>query len=61
MKTIQKQRLTTIAMVQGGETKHPVVIINGNRMRWIGFGWINEGAASAKDKKTLPTAVDTPK
>lgn len=58
-KTVTARDMTTIHMVQGGERKHPVVIVENHVMRWVGFGWVDEGVATAKDRRKFPVAVET--
>lgn len=58
MKIVTKRELTTLAMVAGGELKHPRVIICDHVMQWVGFGWINEGKADYNDRATLPVATE---
>lgn len=55
--TVPAINLSRIAMTTGGEKVHPVVIVDGNRMRWVGFGWINEDEASREDMARYPLAV----
>jgi hypothetical protein len=30
-----------------------VVVKNGNRYRWVGIGWVNEGKATGKETKVV--------
>ena len=55
--TVKRAALSTIKMVAGGEKKHPVVILDGDVRRWVGFGWVNEGKADAADRKKYPTVI----
>lgn len=57
MKTIQARELSTIAMVNRNEKTIKVVIDEGIKKRWVGFGWVEEGKATKKDKDTYPTVV----
>lgn len=55
---LTREAVTTIAMTTGGERIHPVVVMAGNRMRWVGFGWFNEGIADEKDITDYPLVVE---
>lgn len=58
MKTVTRRQVGNIAMVNGGEKKHPRVILDGIVKNWVGFGWVDEGKATAADLKKYPTVVD---
>lgn len=38
---IPRRDLTTIAMVNGKEAQHSVVVVDGRVRQWVGFGWID--------------------
>jgi hypothetical protein len=57
-KTVTLNKLSTIAMVNGNEKKHPRVILDDHVKNWVGFGWVDEGKATEKDKKDYPTVID---
>ena len=57
MKTVPVSKLSTLSMVAGGEKKHPVVIHEGMRKRWVGFGWVTEQKATKAYSEKYPTAV----
>lgn len=54
---LPRTAVTSIAMTTGGEKRHPVVVMAGDRMRWIGFVWVNEGLAAPSDKAKLPMVM----
>lgn len=54
-KTVKASDCSVFRMVAGGEKKHPVVIRRGDKMQWVGFGWVNEGRASEADKAKYPS------
>ncbi len=58
-KTVTRKKCTYIAMVNGNEKNHPRIIMGGIVKNWVGFGWVDEGKATAKHKKMYPTLVDT--
>lgn len=58
MKKIQRKELSNLMMVAKNEKKFSVIINDGRKMRWVGFGWVDEGPASKKDCKSYPTVVD---
>lgn len=53
-KTVTRRQCTTLAMVAGGERKHSTIISEGRRLHWVGIGWVDEGPATADDKKKFP-------
>lgn len=55
--TVPRECLSTIAMVTGGENVHQVVVVDGCRKRWVGFGWVTEDVATDDDLKLYPLAV----
>ena len=44
-------------MIAGNEKKYSRVIINGVIKNWVGFGWVDEGKATAEDFKKYPTTA----
>jgi hypothetical protein len=56
--TIKRAKLATIRMVGHGEKIIDKVILDGRVREWVGFGWIDIGAAEEKDYAKLPTVVD---
>lgn len=59
--TIRMSELTTLKMTTGGEKRHSIVIIGANVERWVGFGWVTERPATAKDHERYLTVVDSEK
>ncbi len=57
-KTITRSQLSKIRMASGGENKISRVILDGVVMTWVGIGWIDEGAPTARQRATLPVVVD---
>lgn len=57
-KTVKRSQLSNIRMTTGGEDKYSKVILDGNVRQWVGIGWVDEGPASADDKKKYPTVID---
>ena len=55
--TIKRSQLSGLRMGDG-EGKPCKVILDGQVMNYVGIGWVDEGVASAKDKKEYPTVVD---
>ena len=55
-KTVKRERLNPITM--SVRNKPDVVILDGIKMRWVGIGWIDEGMATAEDKKKYPKVID---
>lgn len=58
MKTVTREQVSTLRMVAGNEKKHPRVILDDHVQNWVGFGWVDEGPATKKDKKKYPTVED---
>ena len=56
-KTVNASELSTIKMVAGGEKRYPVVIDEGIVIRWVGFGWVDEGKATDKAFKKYPVVT----
>ena len=56
--TIKRAKLANIRMVSGGEKKIDKVILDGRVREWVGFGWIDIGAAEEKDYAKYPVVVD---
>lgn len=56
--TIKRSRLATITMVAGEEKRTSKVIDHGHLHQWVGFGWVDEGAATETDFATYPTVLD---
>jgi hypothetical protein len=56
-KTVKASELSTLKMTCGNEKKYSVVIHDGIRKQWVGIGWVDEGAATAEDKKRYPKVV----
>lgn len=55
--TVTHKQCDTIAMVEGGERRHPI-IIDGNRvMQWVGFGWISLREATPDDRTKYPALL----
>jgi hypothetical protein len=52
--TVPANKLSTLAMVEGGEAKTPTVIDKGVVKEWVGFGWITLRDATDDDRATLP-------
>jgi hypothetical protein len=59
MKRVNIEQCSALRMTTGGEKKHPVVIHGGDKMQWVGFGWVNEGKASARDRKKYPRVTES--
>ena len=57
-KTIKRSELSNIKMVAGGEDRISKVILDGTVRQWVGIGWVDEGQASAADKRKYPTVID---
>jgi len=55
MNTIPASKCSTIAMVNGGEKTHPMIVHNGVLKEWVGIGWIKLRDATDSDKLTYPT------
>jgi len=61
MKKVKRSELATIRMVGHNEKKFSVVLMPETKLyrkRWVGFGWVDEGEASADDIKKYPVVVD---
>lgn len=58
MKKIKRKELSNIMMVAKNEKKFTLVIDEGRKKRWVGFGWVDEGPASKEDCKSHPIVVD---
>jgi hypothetical protein len=58
MKTVARSRLSTPAMIAGGELKYTKVIMNGVLKEWVGIGWIELRQATPADIKKYPTVED---
>jgi hypothetical protein len=56
---LRPEQCTTIAMTTGGEKKHPVIIRYGDKMQWVGMGWVNEGKASYAERKKYPHLIES--
>jgi hypothetical protein len=53
---VAAKELSTIAMVNGNESKYKIVIDNGVLKEWVGFGWIIlHGGVTPEDSKKYPT------
>jgi len=57
-KTVTLQEVSLMAMVSGGEDKHPVIIDEGFVKEWVGIGWITLRKATAVDRKKYPKFID---
>ena len=55
LKTVKASELSTLKMTCGNEKKYSVVIHNGMRKQWIGFGWVTERNATVEDERKYPT------
>ena len=58
MKTIKRSECSRIRMVAGNEKKFSRVIDDGIVKNWVGFGWVDEGAATPEDYKRYPELED---
>ena len=54
MKNIRRSEVTNIRMVARNEKKYSRIIMNNHVHNWVGFGWIDEGKATTKDKQKYP-------
>jgi hypothetical protein len=59
-KTIEPSKLSTMAMVAGGEKRHPKIVHHGHVRHWVGIGWVNEGPAQAPRDNQLPRVKGAP-
>lgn len=57
-KTVKRSQVSNTAMIQGGEKTISRIIMDGVVKNWVGIGWVDEGEATAEDKKKYPTLVD---
>lgn len=55
--TVKRADLAAIRMTTGGEKRHPMVILDGTVRHWVGFAWVDEGAPSEEQARTLPLVV----
>ena len=55
LKTVKASELSTLKMTCGNEKKYTCVIHYGRRKRWVGIGWVDEGASSREDERKYPT------
>lgn len=53
-KPVTYQQVSTIHMVEKGETTHPRVIHDGIVKNWVGFGWVEERGATEEDYNKYP-------
>lgn len=57
-KTVNAENLSIMRMSCDSKQKLPQVVINGERrMRWVGIGWVDQGKATAADRKKYPAVV----
>jgi hypothetical protein len=56
--TINRAALDNVAMVSGREKEISLVIDGGTVRRWVGFGWVDEGAPTEEQWASLPRVVD---
>lgn len=56
--TVPRKDLSNLKMVAGGETRLTKVIVDGEVMEWVGFGWVPQGAAETSDYQRYPLAVE---
>lgn len=55
--TVHARELSAVKMVAGNENRYTRVIDSGNLKNWVGFGWIDEGPASAEDRAKYPEVI----
>ena len=56
--TYPRRKTHLIHMSNGGKDK-PRIVIDGDRvMQYVGIGWVDEGEATADDRKKYPTLID---
>lgn len=58
MLTVKRSELSSLKMVASNEKKFSKVIDGDTVKEWIGFGWIDLGEPSDKEKISLPKVVD---
>jgi hypothetical protein len=57
-KTIRRSRLSNLAMVAGGEEHVRRVILDGTVRNWVGFGWVDEGPPTERQRQDLHHVID---
>lgn len=56
-RTVDASKLSTMAMVAGGEKKRRYVIDDGVLKEWVGFGWISLGKPTKAQVAKYETVV----
>lgn len=56
--TVTRAECTSIAMVVRNEKRFTVIVLDGRKQRWVGFGWVDEGPATEADRQRYPTVID---
>jgi hypothetical protein len=55
--TLTVKDVSALSMVAGGEKRHPVIIHEGSKKQWVGFGWVDEGPATDEDRAKYPEVL----
>lgn len=56
---LKRKDVTTIAMVEGGETHISKVVIGKKVMEWVGIGWIDvTDSTTPMERRSLPVVKD---
>jgi hypothetical protein len=59
MTRIKRKDVSTIAMVEGGETRISKVVVDGRVMEWVGIGWIDvTDTTTPAERRSLPVVED---
>ena len=58
-KTVTHEQCSRLAMVAGGELRHPTIIEGNLVFEWVGFGWIPLREATPEDRDTLPILIES--
>ncbi len=56
-KTVAASQVSTMAMVNGNEHKFTKIIHGDVLKEWVGIGWIDKGAPTAKDRELYPKVI----
>lgn len=57
-KKVHISELKTIRMVAGNENIYEQVIHGDVVKRWVGIGWVDEGAPTKAQRAKLPTVIE---
>ena len=56
--TVALSELSGAAMAAGNDQRYSRVIMRGVVIKWIQFAWINEGAPTVAQERSLPKVIE---